>query len=348
MLPLRPALSMAGAGDPVLPRPCDVLASEQEGRTSGAGSQENELEHYHDTVLLEEAVHFMTPSEGKVLVDGTLGGGGHTELLLKNGATVYGVDRDPEAREYAGRRLLAYGKRFHPVEGNFADVATLLPNHGVEKVDGILVDIGVSSRQFDAAERGFSFSKDGPLDMRMGPSCETTAAEIINTWSEQELARIFWQYGEEKASRKIAKMLCEQRQNKRFERTTELADAIEKLIPRRGKKIHPATKVFQALRIEVNDELGALKKLLETAKDILNPGGRLVVISFHSLEDRMVKRFFREASKKEIDRPEWPAPRPNPDYIYNELTRKPVVASEQEVARNPRSRSAIMRAVERV
>lgn len=340
MLSQYPTVIFAGAGNVPLSSPSDEL--------SPVGQGKNELEHYHDTVMLHEAIHFMTPEPGKVLVDGTLGGGGHTHLMLSKGAIVYGVDRDPEAREYAGRRLAEFGDRFQAIDGNFADVATLLPEAGVEKVDGILVDIGVSSRQFDAAERGFSFSKEGPLDMRMGPSCHTSAADIINHWDEAEMARIFWQYGEEKSSRKIARFICEQRANKHFETTTELADAIEKLIPRRGKRIHPATKVFQALRIEVNDELGALRQLLDTAKDILKPGGRLVVISFHSLEDRMVKRHFREVSKQEIDKKEWPAPRPNPDYCFDLLTKKPVTATDEEVQRNPRSRSAILRAAQRV
>ena len=345
MLFLRPVLSLAGADNSMLSSPWDFLASEYTSVGSGGG---NPLEHYHDTVLLEEAVHFMTPGPGKVLVDGTLGGGGHTQMLLESGATVYGVDRDPEAREYAGRRLSRFGERFNAIDGNFADVATLLPAIGVEKVDGILVDIGVSSRQFDAAERGFSFSKEGPLDMRMGPSCHTTAEEIINTWSDQEMARIFWQYGDEKSSRRIARYLCEERAKQAFTSTVQLADAIEELLPRRGKRIHPATKVFQALRIEVNDELGALRKLLDTAHEVLSPGGRLVVISFHSLEDRMVKRHFKSVSQKEVDRPEWPEPRPNPEYKFDLLTRKPVKASDEEVKRNPRSRSAVLRAVQRV
>ena len=356
MLPLRPVLVTTGADDVVLSAPWDVLASESSTQgEAGAPSEKNgeklasnELEHYHDTVLLQEAVHFMTPGPDKVLVDGTLGGGGHTELMLENGAKVYGVDQDAEAREYAQRRLARFGDKFQAVPGNFADVVTLLPELGEEKVDGILVDIGVSSRQFDAAERGFSFSKDGPLDMRMNPDEGLTAAEIVNTWSEAELARIFWQYGEERASRKIARHICSERKLKPFTRTTELAQGIEKVMPRMGKKIHPATKVFQALRIEVNDELGVLRRLLDTAKDVLKPGGRLVVISFHSLEDRMVKRHFKSVSQKEIDKPEWPGPKPNPEYAFDLLTRKPVVASATEVKRNPRSRSAVLRAAVRV
>lgn len=339
---------MVGLDNFVLSSPLDFLALGSSFSSESGKETENGMEHYHDTVLLEEAVHFMTPAPGKILVDGTLGGGGHTQKMLENGAVVYGIDRDPEAHAYAARRLEGFGKNFRPIVGNFSDVAELLPKEGEDKVDGILVDLGVSSRQFDAAERGFSFSKEGELDMRMGPSCPLTAADLVNTWSEAELARIFWQYGEERASRKIARHLCALRQSTPFKTTTQLADCIEKLIPRRGKRIHPATKVFQALRIEVNDELGALRKLLDTAKDVLAPNGRLAVISFHSLEDRMVKRHFKQVSQKEVDRPEWPEPRPNPDYAYELLTRKPVSASEQEVGNNPRSRSAVLRVAERI
>ncbi|MDB9741749.1 16S rRNA (cytosine(1402)-N(4))-methyltransferase RsmH [Akkermansiaceae bacterium] len=307
----------------------------------------DELEHYHLTVLLNEAAEALLPAEGKVLVDGTLGGGGHTELLLERGAIVYSIDRDPDALNYAKRRLARFGDRFRPLEGNFSEMEKLITAEGVQKVDGVLVDIGVSSHQFDAAERGFSFSKNGPLDMRMGPSCPNTASDIINNWGEQELAGIFWQFGEERSSRKIAKMIVEKRELTPFETTTQLAEAIETLLPRFGKKIHPATKVFQALRIEVNNELGELRTLLDSAKNIIKPGGRFAVISFHSLEDRMVKRHFRATSQKEVDKPEWPAPRPNPDYAYKLITKKPIVASPQEVVKNPRSRSALLRVVER-
>ena len=286
--------------------------------------------------------------KGKVLIDGTLGGGGHTQRLLEQGAKVYSIDRDPAALEYAKKRLSRFGEMFQPLEGNFSDMEALIKQQGIERVDGILVDIGVSSHQFDEADRGFSFSKEGPLDMRMGPSCPKTAADIVNSWDADALAKIFRQYGEEKSAWKIATHIVEKRLSSPFETTTQLAEAIEKLLPRFGKKIHPATKVFQALRIEVNDELGALNSLLESAKNILKPGGRFAVISFHSLEDRMVKHHFRETSKAEIDRPEWPAPRANPDYAYQQITRKPIVASPREVARNPRSRSALLRVVERV
>jgi len=335
-LNLLPATNLVLAGNPHVS--CSEMACFHEEGSEFSGkknlSEGNAVPYYHETVLLEEAVHYMAPNADKVLVDGTLGGGGHTNKLLENGATVYGVDRDPEALSHAGLRLKGFGDRFRPVEGNFRDVLTLMKEHGVGKVDGILVDLGVSSRQFDSDIRGFSFSKEGPLDMRMGPSSPFSAADIVNTWDEEEMARVFWEYGDERASRKIARHICEKRSTKFFETTTELAESIEKLIPRFGKKIHPATKVFQALRIEVNDELGALRDLLDTAAAALNPGGRLCVISFHSLEDRMVKRFLKKVSSEEVDRPEWPAPRENPDYCFKALTRKPVKASDDEVKRN--------------
>lgn len=357
MFNLRPVLASGPTEGLRLPEESAVHesmssnSSESTGASDMSGSGEcgerEEMEHYHETVLLEEAVHFMAPANGKVLVDGTLGGGGHTERMLEAGATVYGIDRDPEALAYAGRRLKRFGDRFIPVRGNFTDAKKLLAELGVEKVDGMLVDLGVSSRQFDEAARGFSFSKEGPLDMRMSDQGET-AAEIVNHWEESELARIFWQYGEERSSRKIAAEICRARENVSFTTTTQLAECIEKRFPRFGKKIHPATKVFQALRIEVNDELGALRGLLDTAESFLAEGGRLCVISFHSLEDRMVKRYLKQVSAEEIDRPEWPAPRPNPEYYFKNVTRKPVKAGEEEVKRNARSRSAIMRVGERV
>lgn len=313
---------------------------------SDAGIDE-ELGYYHETVLLDEAVHFMAPARGKVLIDGTLGGGGHTEKMLEAGAVVYGVDRDPQALDYAGKRLARFGENFRPVKGNYTDSLQHMRERGVSGVDGILVDLGVSSWQFDEAERGFSFSKDGPLDMRMGDE-GTTAADIVNTWTEADLTRIFWEYGDERSSRKIARNICEQREMKPFMTTTQLAESIEKWCPRMGKKIHPATKVFQALRIEVNNELGSLRGLLETSAELLNPGGRLCVISFHSLEDRMVKRFLKTSTAKELDQKEWPAPRPNPEYYFELVTRKPITAGAEEVRRNPRSRSAIMRVAERI
>lgn len=302
---------------------------------------------YHETVLLNETASAVRPAKGKIIVDGTLGGGGHAEQLLEKGATVYGIDRDPEALAYASQRLARFGDRFQTIQGNYCDAPTLLRERNIHSIDGFTLDLGVSSRQFDAATRGFSFSKEGPLDMRMGDSGQT-AADIINHAHEQEIATILWKNGEERASRRIARAICARRTTTPFTTTTDLAACIESVSPRGKKKIHPATKTFQALRIAVNEELSSLEKLLEQAGELLNPTGRIAIISFHSLEDRIVKTFFRHRSAPEIDRPDWPAPRPNPDYQFHLITRKPIKATDAEIARNPRSRSAVLRVAERI
>lgn len=305
------------------------------------------MSDYHIPVLLSEVMDFMAPAEGKVLVDGTLGGGGHTEAMLKAGAQVYGVDQDSQAHEYAQERLQPFGDKFIALHGNFSTMPSLLAEQGVDQVDGILVDIGVSSWQLDEADRGFSFGKDGPLDMRMDRTAGRTAADLVNGCSEQELKKMFSEYGEERASGKMARCIVEQREKKPFLTTLDLADFICTIIPR-GGKIHPATRIFQALRIAVNDELGVLREFLENAVKLLRPGGRLVVITFHSLEDRIVKQFLKNGSVEEIDRKEWPAPRPNPDFHFKLLTRRPVIATGDELKRNKRSRSAKLRAAEKI
>lgn len=301
---------------------------------------------HHITVLLNETVDLLRPSEGKVIVDTTLGGGGHSELLLQRGATVIGIDQDPEARRAACARLARFGNKFRVLSGNFRDIESLLHHEGIGQVDGILADIGVSSHQIDKAERGFSFRENGPLDMRMSPDIKLSAADIVNTADEAELARIFWEYGEERASRSLARLIVQTRAASPLSTTTELATLTEKAIPRRSGH-HPGTKAFQALRIAVNDELGALNDLLDASVRLLHPEGILAVITFHSLEDRCVKRFLELRSKAEIDRPEWPEPRPNPEYYFNLLTRRPITAGEQELKSNPRSRSAKLRGAQR-
>ncbi|MDO5464524.1 MAG: 16S rRNA (cytosine(1402)-N(4))-methyltransferase RsmH [Akkermansia sp.] len=304
-------------------------------------------EFHHITVLLNEAVEALQPAEGKVLVDATLGGGGHTERLLQAGAEVWGIDQDPAARAAAKARLAEYGERLHVVAGNFRNAADMLRKHGVEQVDGLLADIGISSPQVDCAERGFSFLHEGPLDMRMNPSAPRSAADIVNTAAESELADILWQYGEERASRAIARRIVQERAKAPITTTTQLADLIAAVLPRKGKQ-HPATRSFQALRIAVNDELGALDALLQSGLSMLKSGGRFAVITFHSLEDRAVKRYFELVCKPEIDRPEWPAPRPNPAYAARLVYRKPITPAEQELSANPRSRSAKLRVIEKL
>ena len=302
---------------------------------------------YHDTVLLEESIERLLPAPGKVLVDGTVGGGGHALGLLSKGARVIGLDHDPEALAFAGRRLVEFGDHFQPVRSNFAKLGEALDSLGLGKVDGILLDLGVSSRQLDAPERGFSFMHDGPLNMRMDPANPISAADLVNTMSGEQLEKIFRTYGEEPAARKIAAKLARERLVRPFTTTKQLADAVESVVPRHGRT-HPATRVFQALRIAVNRELDALTEGLQQATDRLAPGGRLAVITFHSLEDRIVKTFFKERTAETIDRPEWPEARPNPLHLFKAVTRKPVVASEAEQRANPRSRSAKLRVVERI
>ncbi len=328
----------------------DMQAAETYAETAAEAAAETALEEqpfHHVTVLAEEAVAALQPAEGRVLVDATLGGGGHSERMLQAGAEVWGIDQDPMARAAAKRRLAAYGDKLHVVAGNFRDAVQLLQERGVQAVDGLLADIGISSPQVDCAERGFSFLNEGPLDMRMNPAAERSAADIVNTAAESELADILWQYGEERAARAIARRIVQERSKAPITTTTQLADIIAGVLPRKGKQ-HPATRSFQALRIAVNDELGALEALLNTGLNLLRSGGRFAIITFHSLEDRAVKRFFERVTRPEIDRPEWPAPRPNPEYAARLVCRKPITASEAELKANPRSRSAKLRVIEKL
>jgi len=302
---------------------------------------------YHESVMLAETVERLMPASGKVIVDGTLGGGGHAAALLATGARVIGLDQDPEAIAFAERRVAEFGDRFCAWYGSFAKAGDALDRLGIVTVDGVLLDLGVSSRQLDTPERGFSFMHDGPLDMRMDPSGLINAADLVNTMGGDQLERIFRTYGEEPAARKIAARLVRDRLVRPFRTTLQLAESIESVVPRRGRA-HPATRVFQALRIVVNRELEALALGLEQLSQRLAPGGRFAVITFHSLEDRIVKNFFKERTAAFIDRPEWPAPRPNPLHLFKAITGKPVVASDAEQRANPRSRSAKLRVVERI
>lgn len=301
---------------------------------------------WHVPVLPDEAVTLLRPGPGRVFLDGTLGGGGHSRLLLEQGARVVALDRDAQAVARAASVLSAHGDRFRPVHADFAGAASVPEVRSWAPFDGALLDLGVSSHQLDTAERGFSFQQDGPLDMRMdrdapGPD----AADLVNTGSEAELVRIFRAYGEEPQARRVARAIVAERSRMPFARTTQLAALIEKVLGRRGR-VHPATRVFQALRLAVNSELDALRAALAAIPSLLRTGARFVVITFHSLEDRIVKTHFRHGSGEWIDRPEWPAPRRNPDWHFLDLTRKPLEPSAAEVSRNPRARSARLRAVE--
>jgi len=305
---------------------------------------------YHAPVLPAEVLEALNPAPGKCFVDCTLGGGGHTGLLLEAGARVLGIDQDPEAIAYATQRFEPHGRyagRFEAYHSSFGDVPELLSKLGIGAVDGFLLDLGVSSHQLDTPERGFSFQRQGPLDMRMNPNGLVTAGDLVNTASAEQLERMFREYGEEPHARRIALKLTKERMVHPFQNTLELADAVEAVSPRRGRT-HPATRVFQALRIAVNRELEVLERTIEALGSFLVPGGRLAVITFHSLEDRIVKHVFQRRSTPTLDRPEWPAPKPNPECIYSRVTGKPVIAGEDEQQQNPRSRSAKLRVVERL
>jgi 16S rRNA (cytosine1402-N4)-methyltransferase len=297
---------------------------------------------YHLPVFPAEVAEWMAPGPDQFIIDGTLGGGGHSEIFLKAGARVLGVDRDPEALAHARARLAAFGGRFSTWEGNFSRLPEIPEIEMGERADGLLMDLGVSSRQLDSAARGFSFMREGPLDMRMGPSSPRTAADIVNCWQEADIVRILFEYGEESKARRIAGAIVRQRAEKPFVTTLDLANCIEKAIGRQGRT-HPATKTFQAIRMAVNEELESLATALATAPAVLKPGGRLLIITFHSLEDRMVKRFFKHRSTEFLDEPGWPEPRPNPDYQFRLLARKAIIPTAEETSLNPRARSAKLR-----
>jgi 16S rRNA (cytosine1402-N4)-methyltransferase len=301
-----------------------------------------EMGHYHLPVFPDETLEWSGAGEGKFVIDGTLGGGGHSELFLKAGARVLGVDRDPEALAHARERLAVFGSRFTWWEGNFSKVVESPAIQSGDLADVLLMDLGVSSRQLDSAERGFSFQKDGPLDMRMGPSSPRTAADVVNGWPEQDLVKIFFEFGEEPKARRIASAIAKRRASKPFETTLDLANFIEQTVGRHGRT-HPATRVFQAIRMAVNEELESLAEALQAVPSVLKPGGRLLIITFHSLEDRMVKRFLKHRSTEFLDEPGWPEPRPNPDYQFRLLSRKAILPSASETSRNPRARSAKLR-----
>jgi 16S rRNA (cytosine1402-N4)-methyltransferase len=302
---------------------------------------------YHRPVLEKEVVELLEPKPGSFIVDGTCGGGGHTEVLLESGANVLALDQDPDAVQHVSEQLASFGRRVTVRQANFRHAARVLDELGIGTIGGALLDLGVSSRQLENAERGFSLVRNGPLDMRMDPRTELTAATIVNEYSAEQLTRLFRELGEEPAARRIASLIVKMRNRSPFRETLPLARAIEKLAGRHGRR-HPATQVFQALRMEVNDELGALEEGLRVLAERLQPGARIAVIAFHSLEDRIVKNFFRDHSREWLDRPEWPAPQRNPNYDLKLVTPKPVEPSEDEQRANPRSRSAKLRVAKKI
>jgi len=310
-------------------------------------------ESTHVPVLLREAVELLAPSAGATFVDATVGAGGHAEACLEAlgpEGRLLGIDRDAQALELARHRLARFGGRFVPVRGNHADLLELLRQHGADEVDGILFDLGVSSMQLDDAARGFSFRNDGPLDMRMDPETGPTAADVLASASEAELRNMLWRWGEERGARPIARAIVERRARRPLLRTRELAELVERVsgpVARR-QRIHPATRTFQALRIAVNRELSDLERLVTESTSILRQGGRLVVISYHSLEDRIVKHTMRSLGERCICPPSLPVCGCGRENLLRVLTRKPVRPTDGEIARNPRARSARLRAGERL
>jgi 16S rRNA (cytosine1402-N4)-methyltransferase len=300
--------------------------------------------------MMAEVLTALSPQTGGRYVDGTLGGAGHAEAILAATSPtgwLFGCDRDGVAIETAKQRLAKFAGRFEIRRGNYSDLADWVP---VESCDGVLLDLGVSSPQLDVAERGFSFLQDGPLDMRMDTGQALTAAQLVNTADERELARIFWEFGGERDSRRFARAIVHDREQRRFETTLQLAGLIERLAPRHGRKAHPATKLFMALRMAVNDEIGSLEKGLAGAIRLLKPGGRLAVITFHSVEDRVVKNFGRARARDYtfsggMDVPELREPR-TPELKL--VARKAITPGDAELAENPRSRSAQLRVMEKL
>ena len=302
---------------------------------------------YHRPVLATETIELLAPRPGSLILDGTCGGGGHTEAILLTGANVLALDQDPDALAFVAARLTNFGDRVTLRRANFREAGRVLDELGIAKIGGALLDLGVSSRQLENADRGFSLVRNGPLDMRMDPRRELTAAEIVNSYAEEELTNIFRAFGEEPAARRIASQIVKLRKETPFRETLSLAKAIEKIVGRHGRR-HPATQVFQALRMEVNDELRALEEGLLALTNRLESNSRIAVITFHSLEDRIVKNFFRDRSREWLDRPEWPEPRPNPDFSLRLINPKPVEPDAAEQRANPRSRSAKLRVAERI
>lgn len=306
----------------------------------------------HQPVLCAEVVSILSPLAGKTLVDGTLGLGGHTEALLHADETVQviGIDRDAEALALASQRLARFGSRIRTVHGNFRQLDQHLDGLDIETVDGLLLDIGVSSLQLDASERGFSFRRDGPLDMRMNQEASETAADWVHTATESELSDVIYRFGEERYGRKIARAIVRARESGRIESTAQLADVVRKAVPAKydHRRLDPATRTFQAIRMFLNDELGSLEGGLAVGFERLVIGGTFVVISFHSLEDRIVKRFFREKAQSCVCPPKMPECVCGKEIEAEILTKRPLTATPEEVGVNPRSRSAKLRAAVRL
>ena len=309
-------------------------------------------EFFHISVLLQECLDGLNIKPDGIYIDGTLGGAGHSSQIAKRLTTgrLIGIDRDPVALKAAGERLSPYGDRVTLVHSNFCRMAEVVKELGLPGVDGILLDLGVSSPQLDEVSRGFSYMADAPLDMRMNGKDALTAREVVNTWPQEELRRILWNYGEERYAPQIAAAICRRREETPIETTLELVDVIRSAMPASAlrEKQHPAKRTFQAIRIAVNDELGSVEKAMEAAIPLLNPGGRLAVITFHSLEDRIVKLSMAEAAKGCTCPPQFPVCVCGKKPIVKLISRKPIVATPEELEANPRSRSAKLRVCEKL
>ena len=308
-----------------------------------------QTESVHVPVLTEEVVQFLQPQQGGLFLDATIGLAGHASVLLESlgpNGQLLGIDRDAEALALAAQRLTAFRGRYQLVHANYSEIREIAAQKGIQQFQGILADLGVSSLQLNTPERGFSFQQEGPLDMRMDRELDLTAAEVVNHYPERDLANLIFTYGEERLSRSIARAIVRVRP---FHSTKALADVIAKATRFRGyQRIHPATRTFQALRIFVNDELARIPQFVRSAVDLLASRGRIAIISFHSLEDRIVKDCFRKLGHDCVCPPEMPQCQCGQQRLLNVLTKKPVVPSEAEMDRNPRSRSAKLRVAEKI
>ena len=307
---------------------------------------------YHISVLLQECIDGLNIKPDGIYVDGTLGGAGHSGQIVRrlDSGLLVGIDRDPVALKAAGERLAPFANNVKLVHSNFCDMAEELEKLGISCVDGILLDLGVSSPQLDDGARGFSYMADAPLDMRMNGEDSLSAYEVVNTWSQEELKRILYDYGEERYAPQIASAICRRRENAPIQTTLQLVDVIRSAMPPAAlrEKQHPAKRSFQAIRIAVNDELGSVEKAMRSAIPLLNKGGRLVIITFHSLEDRIVKNAMAEAAKGCTCPPNFPICVCGNKPKVKLITKKPIVASQEELEINPRSRSAKLRICEKL
>lgn len=310
------------------------------------------MEFHHISVLLNECIEELNIKPDGIYVDGTMGGGGHSLEIAKRIGTgrLICIDQDPNAHEAASKRLAEHKDKITFVRDNFGNIAHILDELGIEKIDGMLMDIGVSSHQLDEAERGFSYQQDAPLDMRMNPDRPFSAYNVVNEYSEDELDRVIFTYGEERWARRIAQFIVKEREAKPIETTGELVDIIKKAVPKGARKDgpHPAKRTFQAIRIEVNGELDVLQKAIDDVSERLNEGGRLCIITFHSLEDRIVKDAFRKQENPCICPPQFPVCVCGKKPLGRVVTRKPILPSKEELEMNPRSRSAKLRVLEGV